>query len=186
MPVYNTSRSVVESVENILSQTLSDIELVICDNASTDDTYQVCQKLAALDSRIRLLRNAVNLGVNPNYRRVANESRGEYFKWAAANDVVDRNFLERCVGILDAIPAVSLAFGQTVLFESNPESGAAYDDRMALDDDDPVVRFRRVLQDLRLNNPINGVIRGSRITTAPTMWYWPNWRSPASSFWYQT
>jgi glycosyltransferase involved in cell wall biosynthesis len=161
MPVFNTSRLMVESVDNILSQTLRDIELIICDNASTDDTYRVCQELAASDPRVRLLRNSTNLGVNPNYRRVAEESRGEYFKWAAAQDLVDRNFLERCVGILDVRPEVSLVFGQSMLFESDPAAGVPYDDHMELEDDDAVIRFRRSVEGLRLNNPINGVIRRS-------------------------
>lgn len=163
MPIYDAQKFLAAAIEAILDQTFSDLELIICDNASTDDSPAICQRYAAADSRVRFLRNPVNLGANPNYRRVASEARGEYFKWASSNDLVDRDYIECCVGRLDETPDAVLAFGQTVLFQHDPRSGRLYDDCLHLDDDDPVVRFHRCLEQLKLNNAHNGVMRVSAL-----------------------
>ncbi len=159
MPAYNSEKMIRASIDSILDQTFTDLELIIVDNASTDGTVALCEAVAARDSRVRVVRNPVNLGVNPNYRKAAQLARGEFFKWQSTNDLLDRNYIAACVEVLDAQPEVVLAFGNTVIFESDPAQGTLYDDRMNLDDDDPLVRFRHTIDLLRLNNAINGVIR---------------------------
>jgi glycosyltransferase involved in cell wall biosynthesis len=159
MPVYNSEPHIAAAIESVLAQTFRDFQLIISDNASTDRSAAICAAYAARDSRVRLLRNPVNLGGNPNYRKVAEAACGEYFKWAASNDLIAPDYLERCIALLDARPDVVLAFGSTVLFEDEPEKGSPYDDRMDLQDDDPVVRFRKSFEGMRLNNVLNGVMR---------------------------
>jgi glycosyltransferase involved in cell wall biosynthesis len=159
MPAYNSERTIQSAIDCILSQTFTDLELVIVDNASTDGTVALCEGIAARDKRVRVFRNPVNLGVNPNYRKVAELSSGEYFKWHSTNDLLDPDYLAACVAVLDSRPEVVLAFGRTVIFQSDPATGTLYDDRMSAEDDDPLMRFRRTADLLRLNNAINGVIR---------------------------
>ncbi len=159
MPAYNSAGSILASIDSILHQTFTDLELIVVDNASTDDTVSVCQEVAKRDPRVRVVRNPVNVGVNPNYRRAAELARGEYFKWQSSNDLLDPDYLASCIRVLDARADVVLAFGTTVIFQNDPAAGAAYDDRMNLEDEDPLVRFRRTVDLLRLNNAINGVMR---------------------------
>jgi glycosyltransferase involved in cell wall biosynthesis len=159
MPAYNAVRYIEESIESILSQSLRDLELIVQDNASTDRTVELCEAIARRDPRLRVIRNPVNLGVNPNYRIVAQNARGEYFKWHSANDLIDRDFLAKCVDVLDKRRDVVLAFGRTVLFQTDLESGTPYDDNMNVEDEDPLARFHRTIAELRLNNMINGLIR---------------------------
>jgi glycosyltransferase involved in cell wall biosynthesis len=163
MPVYNSQKHLAAAIESILGQTFCDLELIICDNASTDDSPAICERYAAADRRVRFLRNPVNLGGNPNYRRVASEARSEYFKWASSNDLLDPDFIERCVRRLDERPDAVLAFGQTVIFHEDPRAGTPYDDRQHLDDPDPFIRFRRCADSMRLNNVLNGLIRASAL-----------------------
>jgi glycosyltransferase involved in cell wall biosynthesis len=159
MPAYNAVRYIEAAVESILQQSLTDLELIVQDNASTDRTVELCEAIAARDPRVRVIRNPVNLGVNPNYRIVAENACGEYFKWHSANDLIDRDYLERCAEVLDKRRDVVLAFGRTVLFQSDTESGTPYDDNMNIEDDEPLTRFHRTIAELRLNNMINGLIR---------------------------
>jgi glycosyltransferase involved in cell wall biosynthesis len=159
MPAYNSERSIEAAIESILQQTFTDFELIITDNASTDRTAELCRAIAARDPRVRLIVNPVNLGVNPNYRKVAEAARGQYFKWTSTNDLMDRDYIDRCVSILDKRPDAVLAFGRTVVFQTDPESGTPYEDHMDIEDEDPLVRFRRTVEELRLNNAINGLIR---------------------------
>jgi glycosyltransferase involved in cell wall biosynthesis len=179
MPVYNASRTIVAAARCILDQTFRDLELVICDNASTDDTIAICQQLAERDNRVRVLRNDHNVGINGNYQRVADAARGEFFKWASSNDLVDPNFIAECVRALDLHPESVLAYGQTVLYTVAPAVGESYDDNLRLDDDDPAERFRRCLHNLQLNNVSNGLIRRSALRQTGTR---PRFRSADGVF----
>lgn len=108
MPVYNGERYVAEAIESILAQTQTDMELVISDNASTDRTGDICRAFAASDRRVRYVRSPVNLGALPNFNRAFELARGRYFKWAAHDDVLQPEFLRRCVAALEASPDAAL------------------------------------------------------------------------------
>jgi glycosyltransferase involved in cell wall biosynthesis len=169
MPVYDAERFLPAAIESVLAQTFSDFELIVCDNASSDRSLAICRDFAARDARVRVLQNPVNLGANPNYRKVAQAARGEFFKWASANDAIAPNFIECCVRALERQPAAVLAYGRTVLFSTDPGSGSEYDDHMELQDDDAFERYRRCVEGLRLNNVINGLIRTSALRRTPLM-----------------
>ena len=62
LPVYNCERTIEEAVSSVLRQTYKNIELIIVDDASTDNTLQICRSLAEKDSRIRILTNQANCG----------------------------------------------------------------------------------------------------------------------------
>lgn len=94
MPVYNGERTIRAAVESILRQTWTDWELVISDNASTDGTAAICRSYADRDPRIRYIRQPANLGAVANFRKVLDESRGEFFMWAAADDRRSDDFIE--------------------------------------------------------------------------------------------
>ena len=122
MPVYNGERYLANAIESVLCQTMADFEVVISDNASTDRTEEICRHYATADIRIRYFRNDVNLGALPNFNRVFELARGKYFKWAAHDDALKPEFLERCVEALDAAPDAALC--QTAV-EYVDESGAS-------------------------------------------------------------
>lgn len=108
MPVYNGEAFLREALDCILGQTFGDFEVIISDNASTDCTEEICRSYLSRDNRIRYNRNDQNLGAARNFNLVFGQSQGEYFKWAPHDDLIDRTFLEKCVGILDADPSIAL------------------------------------------------------------------------------
>ena len=69
LPVYNGESFLEQTIESVLGQTFTDLELIISDNASTDDTEKICRRFAERDSRIRYYRNPDNLGAARNPRR---------------------------------------------------------------------------------------------------------------------
>lgn len=71
LPVFSGERYLDEAIQSILAQTVTDLELVICDNASTDRTEAICRSYAESDDRIRYVRNPFNIGPNRNFNRVA-------------------------------------------------------------------------------------------------------------------
>ena len=104
IPVYNGENYLEEAIRSVLAQSLDDLELVICDNASTDRTAQICSDYAASDRRVVYLRNERNLGAIPNYNRVFDEARGRYFKWLAHDDRIKPRYMEATVAALEANP----------------------------------------------------------------------------------
>ena len=78
----------------MLGQAYEDFELIISDNASTDETPEICRRYARLDSRIRYYRQADNIGSSANHNFVLGESRGELFKWASHDDLYAPQLLD--------------------------------------------------------------------------------------------
>ena len=108
MPVYNGASFIAAAIESVLVQTLSNLELVICDNTSTDNTEIICRRYAANDIRVRYYRNDTNLGAHPNYNKTFELSSGKYFKWAPHDDVIDPFYLEKCVEALEKEPDATI------------------------------------------------------------------------------
>jgi len=105
LPVYNGEKFLRVAVESILQQDYADFELIISDNASTDATQDICREYAAKDPRIRCYRNEKNIGASGNFNRLVDLARGEFFKWAAHDDVHLPGFLRRCLEVIDHAPA---------------------------------------------------------------------------------
>src|ERR1035438_9843576 len=93
LPVYNGENYLDPALNSILRQDYSDLELIISDNASTDATGNICREYAAKDPRIRYYRNETNIGASANFNCLVKLARGEYFKWAAHDDVHLQGFL---------------------------------------------------------------------------------------------
>src|SRR5262245_44673342 len=102
MPVWNGEKCVAEAIESIRAHTFGDFQLLVSDNASTDATEEICRGYAARDGRIRYIRQDRNIGAAPNHNYVFRHSTGEYFKFAAHDDVLAPRFIEECIAVLDA------------------------------------------------------------------------------------
>ena len=105
MPVYNGENFLRSALDSILQQDYADFELIISDNASQDATEKICREYAAKDSRVRYYRNEKNIGASGNFNRLLELARGEFFKWAAHDDVHLPGFLARCMEVIDQMPA---------------------------------------------------------------------------------
>lgn len=112
MPIYNGERFLPQTLDSLLTQTYNDFELIISDNASSDGTQEICQQYAAQDTRVRYLRQSANLGASKNFNYVFECASGEYFKWAAHDDLCAPEYLARCVDVLDRDPQVILCYTQ--------------------------------------------------------------------------
>lgn len=109
LPVYNGEKYLREAIESVLAQTFKNFELIISDNTSTDSTAEICRYYAKEDPRVKYFRNERNLGAARNFNRVFELSSGEFFKWLAADNAIEPQFLARCVDLLDNDPTVALA-----------------------------------------------------------------------------
>ena len=145
LPVYNGERYLAEAIDSLLTQTFTDFELIICDNASTDRTEAIGREYAARDSRVRYCRNRVNIGLYPNFNLVRGMARGEFFKWLAHDDVCSPTYLERCVEALDAAPGASMAYTRATAIGPDGQPAPEFDwaEAEQYDDAKPEARFGR-------------------------------------------
>lgn len=130
LPVYNGEAFLREALDSILNQTLSDFELIISDNASTDRTEEICRAYVKKDSRIRYFRNEKNIGAAGNYNQAFHASRGQYFKWAAHDDVCAPEFLERCVAVLESDRSAVLCYPATTIIDEKGNPLRRYEDEI--------------------------------------------------------
>lgn len=159
MPAYNAEPWIGRAIESLLRQTLTDFELIISDNASSDSTRAISHRFARRDRRIRVIENARNRGLASNYNRVFQEARAPYFKWASSNDACHPRLLERCLEALEQRPEAALAYPGTILCYSDPPREEPCPDELDLDCPCPVERFKRFLERVHLNNLMNGLFR---------------------------
>jgi hypothetical protein len=158
LPVYNGARYLAEAVDSLLAQTLGDFEIVISDNASTDETERICRAYAARDPRIRYVRSETNRGLLWNFRRVLELARGPYFKWMAHDDKCAPEFLRRCVHELDVDQGLVLCAPTTVDVDDHGNVMRAYAWPARTDSPDVLERFHDIIRDRRAD-PFFGVMR---------------------------
>jgi glycosyltransferase involved in cell wall biosynthesis len=167
MPVYNSEEYLDSTLKSLLEQSYTDFELIISDNASTDNSREICLSYAAEDTRIRYVRNETNIGASDNYNATFLLSNGKYFKWASSNDLCGKNFLQRCVEVLDSRHDVVLAYPRARLFSDDPEVGQDYRDDLDLQDESPSQRYIKFSQTIKLNNVMNGLMRSECLKKTP-------------------
>jgi glycosyltransferase involved in cell wall biosynthesis len=109
LPVFNGEKFLAEAVESLLSQTYSNIELIITDNASTDKTEEISRNFASRDIRIRYIRQQSNIGPGPNFKAALDAANGAYFMWAAYDDLWEANHVADAVELLGD-PGVDFVF----------------------------------------------------------------------------
>lgn len=141
MPVRNGGEGLRSVLESLLTQTFTDFMLLISDNASTDQTEQICREYAASDPRIVYVRQPRNIGGEGNFRYVFNVTDSDYFMWAAADDLRSSDFLHINFEFLDRHPEY-VASTSPVRFKERDFDEIVMGDAKLADDD----RFERVLR----------------------------------------
>lgn len=121
MPVRNGADHLRGALESLRSQTYHHFEIFISDNASTDATREICEEYAKKDPRVRFVRHEKNIGAIPNFAFLKQNASGDYFMWAAYDDLWDPRFLASCVGVLERDPSLALVMSDFNRFDM--ESG---------------------------------------------------------------
>lgn len=99
IPTYNRSNYLQYSLNSVLNQSYQDFELIICDDASTDNTPEIVSQFN--DHRIKYLRHPQNIGRSKNMRSGFAQSQGEYFMKFDDDDAITKEFLSKTIAILD-------------------------------------------------------------------------------------
>ena len=143
IPVYNREELLPKTLDCLLKQTFQDFEILISDNASTDNTQAVCLEYADKDVRIRYVRQEKNLGILGNFTYVKDHALGKYFMWCASDDLCEPEFVDSMVNCLDAHPELALVMTDIKTVIENGQ--VIHTDRMA------AIRKEKALADLAEN-----------------------------------
>lgn len=129
--LFNEERFVRESLGALLEQDYPNLEFIISDNCSTDNTAEICRELTAADERVHFVRQENNIGAAANSIQVLKQARGRYFMWASGHDLWSANLITECVKALEARPTAAIAYADSSWIGADGEAldklSASYD-----------------------------------------------------------
>jgi glycosyltransferase involved in cell wall biosynthesis len=172
LPVRNGANRLEEVVWSALAQDHEQIELVISDNASTDDTEEVCRELARSDPRIVYHRHPENVGLLNNFIGAMRIARGTFFRWVGDDDWLAPDCVSRCLEVFTADERRILVTSRVAY--TGPEGITRTDDSydgLRMTSGDPIVRFAEILRLLNesplLVDPLYGLVRRAPVAAIP-------------------
>lgn len=118
LPTFNRASKMMRAASTALAQDHENIELIISDNASTDETQQVCQELMSRDRRVRYRRQSSNVGPTRNINDVLRAATGSFYMCLADDDWIAPNYVSACVAALEADRTLSCVAGEPQLYEA--------------------------------------------------------------------
>ena len=120
MTAYNREKYIGAAIESVLASTLTDFELIIVDDVSTDETVKIAKKYAEQDDRIKLYLNENNLGDYPNRNKAASYAHGKYIKYLDSDDLIYPHGLEVFVEGMEAHSEAAVGVSSTITQEEKP------------------------------------------------------------------
>ena len=162
IPAYNSSATIAETIQSVLDQTYRNIELVVVDDNSKDNTVSLVERFIEKDGRVRLYRNEQNLGMSGNWNHCLELCQGEYVKLICADDQIEPEAIEREAKAMLEHPFVNLVESDTRLVDVNGKTTGAFKRYYR----SGVVNGKKVAKtSLMLNNffgaPVNNLVRRS-------------------------
>ena len=126
MSVYNGAPTLEKAAASVLAQTYRNLELILCDDASTDDTWRIMQRIAAQDARVTIFQNKTNRGLGASLNGCLLRAGGEYIARQDADDVSDPDRIERTTDFLLSSGAPYAACGVRVFDDGGVWSTRQY------------------------------------------------------------
>lgn len=122
IPAYDEGKYISDTIESVLSQTYNNIELIISDNCSTDDTTQKVKEIQVKYPEVRLVEQKKNIGAIQNFNFLKKEAIGDYFMWLGGHDIILPNYVEECLALFEKNSELILVYSKAKFFSQNKES----------------------------------------------------------------
>lgn len=162
IPTYNRCHKLQKAINSLQSCTHSNIEIVISDNASSDDTQTVCLALAKSESRIKYFRHPENQGPTKNFEFARAQATGKYFLWLADDDYLDPNYITACVQEMENDPTLVLVSGLAA-FHRDDGKLARYGEVLQPNSSVPLLRVLKYFSSVGDNTIFYGMYRLNQI-----------------------
>lgn len=115
---YNYAHYISECISSVLTQDVPSLELIVVDNASTDNTDDVIAHFSS-DARLRYYKNETNIGLAPNHNRGLELARGQYILFVSADDRLLPGHLRRSLDYLEAHPDIDMVYGGAIFIDAD-------------------------------------------------------------------
>lgn len=162
IPVYNEEKYLRETIESAICQTVSDIEIIISDNASTDKSFEIANEYTKNDPRVHAVRQKENLGPINNFRYLLDKANAPYFVWLGGHDIFVNDYLEKAIEYLEANPCTVMVYPKGAEFIDVDSSYIKSDACSDIDTsgiEKPLDRVRYIIENLSVCTNIHGVFR---------------------------
>lgn len=122
IPVYNEEYFLRDTLDSALAQRGCDTEIFVCDNSSTDNSYEIARQYEKENERIKVIRHRKNIGAAENFRYCLTLARTKYFAWLGAHDLFTENYIATALEHLESHPEAVLVYpGGAVFVDRNNE-----------------------------------------------------------------
>lgn len=108
IPVFNAEDTIKDTIESVLNGTYKNIELLIIDDCSTDNSRLVVEEIASRDPRVRHFKNAYNQGGAQTRNNAIQHIKGKYTAYLDSDDLWEASKLDKCIAVLESNPDVKL------------------------------------------------------------------------------
>jgi glycosyltransferase involved in cell wall biosynthesis len=119
MPCFNHARFLRDSAKGILGQSEPDLELIIVDDCSSDDSWEIIQAIAKLDRRVKAIRHVRNQGASRSRNDGLRVATGKFIGFCDADDIWEREKLSVQMGLLQAKPEYQVTYCDTRIVDEN-------------------------------------------------------------------
>jgi len=116
IPVYNQEKYIIKAIESAINQTYENIEVIVVDNHSTDNTFNIIKSYSQSDKRVKVFQNNSNIGPVKNWKRCIDEASGEYGKILWSDDYISLDFIEKTLPLLLKDERVGFVFTAVNIF----------------------------------------------------------------------
>lgn len=158
IPTHNRGEILPRAVDSALSQDYPNVEIIISDNASSDETENICNLLKSQYSNLRCFRQEINIGPVANFQFARLMANGTYFMWLGDDDWLDQDYVSKCVDRLQNNKELILVSGMGAYYRS-PEKIDFFGNRIQLLSKYRIVRLIKYLWLVEDNSIFYGVYR---------------------------
>ena len=153
MPAYNAMNFIADAVNSVLKQSFCNLELIVVDDCSTDDTWNIISRIAEVDSRLKIIKLEDNSGSAKYPREVAvNMASADWICWVDADDIIPYDYLEKLL-LRQQNTDADIVCSQMIAFQNN------------------INNVRYTLPDISLNNNGDDILPG-RVAVMKTIGSW--------------
>jgi len=165
VPVYNESLYIQATLDSLASQSQQNFLVLIADNNSDDGSSEVCRNFLERHPKFAYFKQEANIGSSANFQYLLENTDSPYFMWLGGHDIIDKNYIETQLSILESDPNIALAYSRTTWIDQlghtlRESSGGDFVHNL----DDPLERYIRTAKGpWQECTAVNGIFRRSAL-----------------------
>ncbi len=165
IPAYNNENTIEATLRSVMEQRYKNLEIVVIDDNSTDNTLHILETLQKQDERIKIFHNDTNLGMTGNWNRCLKEAEGEFIKLVCADDLLDKAEIAKETEAMISNPSVNLVESDTRLIDIYGKKTGAFKryPKAGVVDGKKIAKTSLIWNNF-FGAPVNNLIRKSILT----------------------